>query len=45
MSWVFGSVPLLMYIAGSEVIILNFLLETDNTPLLLTDNTEMLLAG
>lgn len=45
MGWQWGSIPVLMYAIESSVITLNFLLLTDNTPLLLTDMTDMLLAG
>ena len=45
MGWQWGSIPVLMYGFGEAVVVFNFLLETDETPLLLTDNTGMLLAG
>lgn len=45
MSWCWGSVAVLMYSTENSVVALNFLLLTDNTPLLLTDMTGILLAG
>ena len=45
MGWQWGGMAVFFYNSGSSVITENFLLLTDGTPLLLTDNTGMLLAG
>lgn len=45
MGWQWGSIPLLVYTPETPIITVNALLETDNTPFLLTDDTELLLAG
>lgn len=45
MSWYYGGIPILMYGSEKSIVTFNFLLMTDFTPLLLTDNTGFLLAG
>jgi hypothetical protein len=46
MGWQWGSIPILIYPSGSgEVVPENFILITDGSFFLLTDNTPMKLAG